>query len=98
MYNDKAAGIATLLWMERGQIPNETSFRFSLTSSHLSRHTNVRAAVNEATRKMSGGSSAGRQPWVLCEGVIFEPAEIQMIDNHLASPTDTVRRYYADWG
>jgi hypothetical protein len=87
------AGLATLLWMERGQTPTEVMFRDSLIASHLSRHADVQSAVQEAMQRLSGGSSQGRQPWILSRGVILDPEEIQIIHNAAADPTEACLRY-----
>jgi hypothetical protein len=91
MFRQTTTGLATLLWVERGQTPTEPMFRASLISSRLSRHHDVKCAVHEAMHRLSGGSSMGMQPWVLSQGMILEPDELQMIALQTADP----RKAYA---
>lgn len=107
MFTFKSANPAIVLWMDHGEKPTEFSFRDSIVSSTLSRHSDINDAVDEVARKIADGSSERRQPWIFCEKVVFGPKEIQtlenqmadsVIDHHMAQSHEAVRRYYADWG
>jgi hypothetical protein len=89
----KTTKSATLLWMERGQTPTEAEFRSCLIASHISQHYNIQSAICEAMRRLVNGSSEGRQPWILSQGIILEPEEIQMIHSHSTDPMEAVLRY-----
>jgi hypothetical protein len=85
--------LSTLLWMKQGQMPIEETFRHGSHSSQRFQYVDVQSAVREAMQRLSDGSSQGRQPWILTEGVILEPEEIQMIYNDSVDPMHAVIHY-----
>jgi hypothetical protein len=85
--------LSTLLWMEQGQTLIEATFYHGSHPSQRFQYLDVQSAAQEAMRRLSDGSSLGRQPWILSEGVILEPDEIQMIYNDSVDPMHAIIHY-----
>ncbi|MCB8883658.1 hypothetical protein ACELLULO517_25640 [Acidisoma cellulosilytica] len=86
-------GSAILIWVERGQTPTETAFRMGSPSSTPTYHLDIQTAVNEAMRILSSGLSLGREPWILSQGHLLGPDDIQLAHGRMPPHLSAMMHY-----